>query len=147
MVLLHPHLAVTAPVTYTCCGGNFTIMSSASTDWLATARGRLGVAANNWLFFATGDAAFTALHGGFSFFDTFGATESVSFSNGKTGYTVGGGVEAGLWGRWTVKAEYLYVNFGAVSATGFLAQFPTQPLSHNIDLKANIARVGLNYRF
>ncbi len=139
--------AVTGPVTYVCCGGTFTVTSSASTSWLATARGRVGVAANNWLFYATGGAAFTTLNGNFSFADTFGAAESVSFSNTRTGYTVGGGVEAGLWGRWSAKAEYLYVNFGTVSATGVIGFAPTQPLFHSIDLKAKIARVGLNYRF
>jgi len=44
----------------------FTINSNANTDWLATARGRVGVAADNWLFFATGGAAFTDLKGNFT---------------------------------------------------------------------------------
>jgi outer membrane immunogenic protein len=123
----------------------YTLNSSASTSWLATARGRVGVAANNWLFFATGGAAFTTLNGNFSFNDAIGDTEAVSFSNSKTGYTVGGGIEAGLWGRWSAKAEYLYVDFGTVTATGLVNTGPV--LTHSIDLKANIARVGLNYRF
>jgi hypothetical protein len=38
----------------TCPNQCFTIMSSAGTDWLATTRGRVGVAANNWLLFVTG---------------------------------------------------------------------------------------------
>jgi outer membrane immunogenic protein len=59
---------------------------------------------------------------------------------------VGGGVEAGLWNKRIVKAEYLFVDFGTVSATsGLVAPFP-QPMFHSIDLKANIARLGLNYR-
>src|SRR5208283_4222237 len=101
----------------------FTVSSNASTTWLATARGRLGVAANNWLFFATGGAAFTNLGGNFAFNDNFPPpeAEAVSLSNTKTGYTVGGGIEAGLWGRWTAKAEYLYVDFGTVSGTGSLS--------------------------
>jgi|SRR5580704_9679388 len=141
--------ATSVPVVYlTAPPATFTVMSNASTSWLATGRGRVGVAASNWLFFATGGVAFTTLNGNFAFSDTFApASEAVSFSNNKTGYTVGGGVEAGLWGRWSAKAEYLYVNFSAVSATGFLVNAPTQSLSHSIDLKANIARVGLNYRF
>jgi outer membrane immunogenic protein len=141
--------ATSGPVVYLSAPATtFTVTSNASTSWLATARGRVGVAANNWLFFATGGAAFTNLSGNFTFTDTFTpASEAVSFSKTKTGYTMGGGAEAGLWGNWSVKAEYLYVNFGTISATGSLAQIPTQPLSHSIDLKANIARLGLNYRF
>jgi len=131
------------PVPFDC----FTINSSASTDWLSTVRGRVGVAANNWLFYATGGAAVTSLRGNFSFSDTFPVSEAASISNTRVGYTAGGGLEVGLGSHWSVKAEYLYVNFGTLSTTGFLVQFPTQPLFHSINLKANIARAGLNYRF
>jgi outer membrane immunogenic protein len=133
-----------------CALGNcFTINSSTNTSWLATARGRIGLAADNWLFYATGGAAFTTLKGNFSFSDQTGVTETpVSFSNSKTGYTVGAGVEAGLSPNWTVRAEYLYVNFSTVSATGTLLNAPPgQPMFHSMDLKANIVRVGLNYKF
>jgi outer membrane immunogenic protein len=136
-----------APPGGVCPASCFTISSSASTNWVATARGRVGYAVNNWLFFATGGAAFTSLHANFSFMDPTPAAEALSFSGSKTGYAVGGGAEAGLWGNWTVKVEYLYVNFGTVSATGTFTIPLPQPMFHSIDLKANIARAGLNYRF
>jgi outer membrane immunogenic protein len=150
--------ANSGPVLYPCCAPTFfTVASAASTSWLATGRGRLGFAANNWLFYATGGVAFTKLNGSFNFVETFyPSAEAVSFSNNKTGYTVGAGVEAGLWGNWSVKAEYLYVNFGSVGATGFVvasaapaitAAAVNNPFTHSIDLKASIARLGLNYRF
>lgn len=106
------------PITYLSAPPfTFTINSNASTSWLATARGRVGVAADNWLFFATGGAAFTDLKGNFAFTDNFAeAAESSSFSSTKTGYTVGGGIEVGFWKHWSLKAEYLYVNFGQISA-------------------------------
>jgi outer membrane immunogenic protein len=126
-------------------GNCFTINSSASTSWLSTVRGRVGVAANNWLFYATGGAAFTNLQGNFTFSDTSPVLEAASISTDtRVGYTAGGGLEVGLGSHWSVKAEYLYVNFGTISTTGFLAP---QPLFHSIDLKANIVRVGLNYQF
>jgi outer membrane immunogenic protein len=131
----------------TCPNQCFFVMSAAGTNWLATTRGRIGVAANNWLFFATAGAAFTSLRGSFSFADNSPTTEAVSLSNNKAGYILGGGIEAALWSRWSAKAEYLYVNFGTASATGALMQVPAQPMFHSIDLKASIARVGLNYRF
>ena len=132
----------------------FTINSAAHTDWLATVRGRLGFAANNWLFFATGGAAFTTLHGSFSFADD-DSTESASLSSTRVGFTVGGGVEVGLWANWSVKAEYLFVDFGRVSVNGVNQVGPDcsvgpcngQVFTHSLDLKANIARVGLNYQF
>ncbi len=150
------HLSGTAVsgATYPCCAPTgFTVMSNANTTWLATIRGRLGYAVNNWLFFATGGIAFTDLHGNFGFGDTFAsATESAALSDTKTGYTVGGGVEAGLWGNWSVKAEYLYVNFGTLSTTSnnlntTIGASPASTFTHSIDLKANILRAGLNYRF
>jgi outer membrane immunogenic protein len=150
----HLNGSATSGAVYPCCAPTgFTVNSNASTTWLATIRGRLGYAVNNWLFFATGGVAFTDLHGNFGFGDTFAsATESASISDTKTGYTVGGGVEAGLWGNWSVKAEYLYVNFGTLSTTSnnlntTIGAFPASTFAHSIDLKANIARAALNYRF
>ena len=143
--------ASTGPVVYHGGAGTFTLTSTASTDWLATARGRLGYAAGNWLFYATGGFAFTDLHGNFSFSETaFGGSEAASLSSSKTGYAVGGGVEASLSRQWSVKAEYLFVDFGRVSAFGTAAGgvlIPTYPFTHTIDLKANLARIGLNYHF
>jgi outer membrane immunogenic protein len=143
--------ATTGPVLYHGGTGTFTLTSNASTDWLATARGRLGYVAGTWLFYATGGAAFTNLHGNFSFSETaFGGSEAASLSSSKTGYTVGGGVEASLSRQWSVKAEYLFVDFGTVSASGTAGGgvlVPTYPFTHTMDLKANIARFGLNYHF
>jgi len=148
--------STSGPVLYPCCAPtSFIVSSSASTSWLATVRGRLGVANNNWLFFVTGGAAFTNLSGNFAFSDTFAtAAESGSVSSTRAGWTAGGGVEAGLWGNWSIKAEYLFVDFGRISAnstnlTAFTPPipFPTSLFTHSVDLRANIARLGLNYRF
>src|SRR5437763_8050000 len=45
-----------------------------------------------------------------------GASESASAAAVKTGLALGGGLEWGLTNRWTVKGEYLYLNFGNVTA-------------------------------
>jgi outer membrane immunogenic protein len=151
---------------YPCCApATFTIASSIRTDWLATVRGRLGIANNNWLFFITGGAAFTQLKGDFAFTDNCGdivtcngpggpnAAEAVSLSRTKTGWTIGGGVEAGLWSKWTLKAEYLYVDFGNVSGVGFISTpglnpfAQNNPFTHSVDLRSHIGRLGLNYHF
>jgi outer membrane immunogenic protein len=143
--------ANSGPVFYP-APATFTISSSANTTWLATLRGRLGVTADNWLFYATGGAAFTTLHGNFSFSESFyGApAETASISSTKTGYAVGGGFEDAFWQHWSLKAEYLYVQFGTVTTTGIygppILVIPL-PFGHSIDLKANIVRVGLNYHF
>jgi outer membrane immunogenic protein len=150
---------------YPCCApAGFTVASSISTDWLATVRGRLGIANNNWLFFVTGGAAFTKLKGDFTFTDNCGnfatcngpagpnAAEAVSISQTKTGWTIGGGVEAGLWSKWTLKAEYLYLDFGSVSGVGVITTpglnpfASNNPFTHSADLQSHIFRLGLNYR-
>jgi outer membrane immunogenic protein len=148
---------ISGPVVYLSAPpSTFTVISNASTSWLATARGRVGVATDNWLFIATGGAAFTNLKANFAFTDNFlappGAAESSSFSSNKTGYALGGGLEAGFWGHWSLKAEYLYIDFGQISAistnlTTSEGAFPQNSFTHSIKLKANIARVGLNYHF
>jgi hypothetical protein len=55
---------------------------------------------------------------------------------------------------WTVKAEYLYIDFGTVSVgstnlTTFTPPitFPTNVFTHSVDLKASIARIGINCKF
>ncbi|HVB89660.1 MAG TPA: outer membrane beta-barrel protein [Beijerinckiaceae bacterium] len=141
---------------YPCCGPTgFTVNSSARTSGLFTLRPRIGIAHDNLLFYATGGLAVTNISGSFSFSDNFAnASESAAVSQTKTGYAVGAGVEAGLWTNWTVKAEYLYVDFGRLSTTstnlttggGFLL-WPENQFTHSIRLSASIARVGLNYHF
>ena len=131
-------------------GNTFTVTSNADIDWLATLRGRLGFTSGNWLFYATGGAAFTTLHGNFQFSETFSpSTETASASGAKTGYAVGGGVETYLWQHWSVKAEYLFVDFGSASAFGVDTgvPLPPYPFTHSVNLKLNIARLGLNYHF
>jgi opacity protein-like surface antigen len=133
-------------------GPVFTVLSSARSDWLLTARPRLGfVASNNWLFYATGGLAVTRLHTDISFDDNIFAEEAGQVDTTKVGYAVGGGVEAPLTNRLSVKADYLHVGFGntagASTANNLLPIFPAQAFTHSSDLKADMVRVGLNYHF
>jgi outer membrane immunogenic protein len=138
----------TGNTQYPCCApATFTISSTASTNWLGTFRGRVGVAEDNWLFYATGGAALTRLNATFSFVDDFGASEAASISSTRIGYAAGGGVEWGFWNHWSLKAEYLFVDFSKVSTTGTLNFSPLNPFTHSVDLRANIGRIGVNYRF
>jgi outer membrane immunogenic protein len=105
------------------------------------------LAEDNWLFYATGGAAFTTLNGTFSFVDDFGASEAASISATELGYTAGAGIEYGFWTHWSVKAEYLFVHFDRTSTTGVLNFSPLNPFTHSIELRANIGRIGVNYRF
>jgi outer membrane immunogenic protein len=146
---------------YPCCAPTgFTINSSVSADWLATIRGRLGLLATpGWLIYATGGAAIADVRGDFKFTDTFGqATESGTIRTTRVGWTAGVGSEYAVGGGWSLKAEYLYVDLGRAGVTSANLAFmpgagpgpiavPNNPFTHSVDLKSNIVRVGLNYKF
>jgi opacity protein-like surface antigen len=130
----------------------YAVTSYGSIDWLFTARPRLGwVMPNNWLLYATGGLAVTQLHSDFSFVDSNGVLESGRVDALKAGYAVGGGVEAPLTDRLSVKAEYLFVDFGntagSVTANNLAPFHPHQTFTHSAGLRADILRAGFNYRF
>jgi outer membrane immunogenic protein len=130
----------------------FTVTSYADSDWLLTARPRVSfVAPNHWLFYATGGLAVAGLRSDFSFVDNFRAEEAGKIDSAVIGYAAGGGIEAPLMDRLSVKAEYLHVGFpntaGAQTANNLTATFPAQVFAHSSELNADIFRVGLNYRF
>ena len=139
---------------YPCCAPTtFTVNSSVSADWLATIRGRIGfLATPSWLIYATGGAAIAEVKGNFSFTDTFaGATESGAIRDTRVGWTAGLGGEYAVGNGWSLKAEYLYVDLGRSSMTSnnfsVGVALPAQTFTHSVDLKSNIVRVGVNYKF
>jgi hypothetical protein len=84
----------------------------------------------------------------FVFSPANGVAESAKLDAAKAGYVIGGGVEAPLTDRLSVKAEYLYVKFSEAAASGSLsAGAAPQAFAHTGNLAANILRLGLNYRF
>jgi len=108
------------------CGG---VSCSVRNDWLGTARGRLGYAFDRFLPYVTGGAAFGNIK--------TAKTGIGSADESRVGWTLGGGVEYGLSGPWSIKAEYLYVDLGnGGSIGGSTASFRT-----------SIVRAGINYRF
>jgi outer membrane immunogenic protein len=112
-------------------------------NWLATVRGRVGYAANNVLFYATGGYAAASVEAGV----TSTATGFV-FDRGtstRSGWTGGGGVEWGFAPNWSAKVEYLYVK---LEDKGLITPFLGPGFNRsNVPLNDNILRVGVNYRF
>jgi outer membrane immunogenic protein len=120
------------------------------TDFFGTARGRVGLVANNWLLYGTGGVAWaddrftrTQLTG-----DGV-ATPPVGFvatNNGtRIGWTAGAGVEWGFARNWSAKLEYLFMDF-ASSSFSFTVPAGTFAVSEG-DLTLQTVRVGVNYRF
>jgi outer membrane immunogenic protein len=102
-----------------------------SNPWFGTLRGRGGVAFNNVLLYGTVGLAY----GGVTAEST---TTGVSESKTHLGWAAGLGMEVGLTGNWTARAEYLYVDLSsrAYSLTGTTN-----------DIDSSLLRLGVNYRF
>jgi outer membrane immunogenic protein len=102
---------------------------------LATARGRLGIAADRWLPYVTGGLAVGDIKA------TVPGLNGIDKTN--AGWTAGGGLEFALSGNWTAKAEYLYVDLGHAGCSVDCGL----PSGNNVGLTTNVVRGGLNYRF
>jgi len=105
--------------------------------WFATVRGRVEYAFDHFLLYVTGGGAFARNE------QTFLPTGADNGRANIGGWTFGGGVEWAFWQNWSVKAEYLHMDFG--DQTIFNPAIALNIVHHDKNL--NIARVGLNYRF
>jgi outer membrane immunogenic protein len=106
-------------------------------NYLGTFRGRLGFAADRFLPYITGGLAFGDIQASTPGFP--GNTAS------NAGWTIGGGIEASLWGNWSAKVEYLYVDLGRTNC-GTSCGAPAGVVD-NVSFHTNLLRGGLNYRF
>jgi outer membrane immunogenic protein len=77
--------------------GAATLSATEKVDWLTTLTARLGYAANNWLFYVKGGGGW--VHDSATLTEVAGANVfSVSASDTKGGWVVGGGIEYGFTG-------------------------------------------------
>jgi outer membrane immunogenic protein len=123
--------------------------NSVETDWFGTFRAKLGLAQNNWLFYATGGLAYGQVKSSGIWAANIGVNYAGSVSSTRAGWAAGAGVDYGLTPNWTVGVEYLYVDLGRVSytdvSTNGTAPLTTFTISNRAT--ANIARATLNYKF
>lgn len=143
----------TAP--YPCCPTtSFTITQTVNTDWLFTLRPRVGFTGGPVLVYGTGGLAMTNLNYQALFTDTFAsAHENGGVDSTQTGWGAGAGVEIKPGKHWSVRGEYLHVDFGSVSTTSTnltsapSSSFPTNVFTHSTDLTGHVYRFGFNYHF
>ena len=120
---------------------NPTFSCNVGNSWIGTVRGRLGVAMNTLLLYATGGFAFGDIRG--EGIDSTGVLITPGTVVTKTGWTAGAGVEAAVGANWSVKAEWLYVDLGSATCNG-CGSFVTPA---TMSFKTNLFRVGANLRF
>jgi outer membrane immunogenic protein len=118
-------------------------------QWFGTVRGRIGLLATpTLLFYGTGGLAYGGIS--VSGTDNIGTLMLPSFGASaiNVGWTVGVGVEGAIpnTSNWTWKVEYLYIDFGTLSGSGYDPVF-AKPYSWSTSVTDNILRVGFNYRF
>lgn len=138
--------AQTAPLSFFINNGlltNLHTTSEDSLDWIATVTGRLGYA---WtprsLLYVKAGGAFANEKTSITF-DIIPAVGSFSASTARTGWTAGFGSEFALTDRWSIKAEFDWLDFGTKLVTF------NDPASTTINSSLHIAegKVGINYKF
>lgn len=112
-------------------------------EWLSTARGRVGYVFDRFLIFATAGAAIGDFQLALNPPAAFRGVDQI-------GWTAGGGVEFAFTDSWTAKIEYLYVDLGTFScpAGTTCALANAAGISNgSASLNENIVRAGVNYKF
>jgi outer membrane immunogenic protein len=129
----------------------FSVTQSLKTDFFATVRPRIGIAADHNLGYITGGAAFSNTSYAQSYVDgaTPPGTGSASGSKSLVGWTVGAGWEHAFADRWTFKLEYLFASFPTTNRFGAIADTAggTNPLHGSADLVIQTLRAGVNFKF
>jgi outer membrane immunogenic protein len=117
-------------------------------------RGRVGIAWDRALFYATGGVEFADIENTYAspargggpaiLFVPVIPAASDSFSSGRVGWTVGGGVAYALDPNWSVNAEYRYTDYGLFNEYLVNTYPGTYVRLHVYD---NAVRLGVSYRF
>jgi outer membrane immunogenic protein len=108
--------------------------------WLATFRGRIGFAVDQWLLYATGGLAVMGVETTGT--ATFGnRSVSATLFEPSAAFAWGGGIETALWAS-NVTARIEYLNITPVDTSGF-----TGGVDFGTKASNSIVRLGINARF
>jgi outer membrane immunogenic protein len=133
---------------------------SSSTNWIATATTRLGVARDTWLFYGKAGAAWAGSTNGVAITAFNSAAAGVTSLAGtlndtRLGWTVGTGIEWAFAKNWTTKLEYDYMDFGTkvenistaglLGAGGAVGPFAAS-LPVNVSQSVSLVKWGVNYK-
>jgi outer membrane immunogenic protein len=130
----------------------FTISQSLTTNYLATARPRVGIAADRNFAYLTGGLAFTRVTYTEGYNDGMAGTPAVGAATAARsliGWTAGAGWEYAFADHWTVRAEYLFTSFPSTNAVGLItdAAGGSNTLRGSSDLVIQAVRAAVNFKF
>ena len=106
-----------------------------NSDWLATARGRVGYAWDRVLVYGTAGGALANVQAAAGLFPFSSSTQA--------GWTAGAGIEYAFAPNWSAKVEYLFVDLANASCGTTNCGGTTTTVSFN----ENIIRGGVNFKF
>ena len=131
------------------CGVGCALTATDSLPAFGTIRGRLGFAAwDRGLLYVTGGGAWLDTKSTLAVATAGGAAALASQTSDKFGWTLGGGAEWMVWDRWSVKAEYLYMQANNVSTFAAIpAVLGGGTVTGTGRISNSVARLGLNYHF
>jgi len=121
-------------------GASGSLTYEAKVNWLASFRGRAGLAVENTLLYVTGGLALINLTQTWN--DASGQLAKVRDTG--YGWVAGVGVEHKFSGNWSVVAEFLHYEFDKIERNALPLTYTTSVNTYNT---INVARVGLNYRY
>lgn len=120
-------------------GPGGSIVANAQAQWLATLRGRVGFAADRALFYATAGLAVGQIRAeGEIVIPALGLSVSSVTRAAHVGYTLGGGAAIAIDDRWSLRAEYLFVDLGRQRHLDG---------AFDLGLRMHLVRAGLAFRF
>ena len=102
--------------------------------WTGSSRLRVGIPANNWLFYATGGLAYADIRQNI-------VNDNESDSTTRLGWTVGAGAEIAYAPNATARIEYRYTDYGDMNF-----DYPTNN-DRRLDLTTHQVMVGLSWKF
>jgi outer membrane immunogenic protein len=133
-----------------------TFSTDSKLSWFGTVRGRLGVVvAPALMFYGTAGLAYGQTEHSANLNERFGTSNNFNFganaNSTKVGWAAGAGAEWAFARNWSLKAEYLHIDLGSVSADGVLVDNvgpdPRFAARYRWNNREEIVRAGLNYHF
>jgi outer membrane immunogenic protein len=123
----------------------FNISATTKLEWMASIRGRLGLAFGPVLFYGTGGVAWAHFSDAWGVANTGGNT----FSNGatRTAGIFGGGIEYMVAPNWIARVEALFANFGTTTITVLNPNGLIGPYLSSFEHKVATARAALSFKW
>jgi outer membrane immunogenic protein len=131
-----------SPTTFSPIGGSQE-RNTSNPLWLAAVSGRIGYAANDWLFYAKGGGAWLRAQYIQDILATGTTAQTQILNLNRSGFVAGGGIEYALTENLSARLEYDFYDFGTETLQfNAAAQTPVNNKSY-----LHALTFGLNYRF